>query len=112
MQIVPHVIQGNQNTVFHDFTCREEGNELIVSAGTYYENGAVTINIPEETRINKPELSEWSYHEIWLTLNGIKLNSSAEPIQQPIDRLAWIQINSPIPAERDIELHVINFEEY
>jgi hypothetical protein len=112
MQIIPHVIQGRKETVFHDFSCHEEGNELIVSAGTYYENGEITIKIPEETRINKPELTEWSYHEIWLTRNGIKLYSSAQNIEQPIDRLAWFEIYSPIPAERDIELHVINFEEF
>jgi hypothetical protein len=114
MRIVSHEIKGNQKTVFHNFNVSEENNEIIISPGTYYENDAITIEIPQETRINKPELSEWSYHGIWLTRNGVKLYSSAENIanpEQPIDRLAWIEIYSPVPAERDIELHVINFVE-
>lgn len=114
MQIIRHSIQGRKETVFQDFGCYEENDQIVITPGTYYENGAITINIPEETRIDKPVLAEWSYHEIWITQNGIKMYSSAEePVspEKPIDRLAWIEIYSPIPAERDIELHVIVFEE-
>lgn len=114
MKIVPHVIKGKTETVFHDFDCYEENDQIVITPGTYYENGATTIHIPNETRIDKPILAEWSYYEIWITQNGIKLYSSGETgfsPESPIDRLAWIEIFSPIPAERDIELHVIKFEE-
>lgn len=114
MQIVLHTITGNASTTFHNFTYTLEGDEIVVSAGSYFRDSQELISVPQETRFPRPTIQEWIQHEIWLTENGIQLYSSPEFFinpTNPIDRLAWMMIFSPVPAEDQLELHAVVFEE-
>jgi hypothetical protein len=114
MRIIPHVIKGKAESLFHNFSVTETETEIVVSAGTYYENGAVLLNVPTETRFEKPQFEEWMIYEIWLTQNGFKMyfsNTGYISPENPIDRLAWIAIYPPLPTENNIELHTVIFEE-
>lgn len=114
MIIVNHAIKGDISTTFHDFACTLEGDEIVISGGTYFRASQQIANVPQETRFPKPTIQEWIQHEIWLTEDGVQLYSSPQffikPIN-PIDRLAWIMIFSPVPPEEEIELHVPVFEQ-
>jgi hypothetical protein len=97
--VVEHYVLGEKETTWHDFQITVAGLAVTVSSGSYYRNNELLYESIENTTLT---IATAGYYEIWLTTNGFELLFDITNIQNPIDRLAWINAGSTEVTEIDV----------
>jgi hypothetical protein len=97
--IIEHTIIGSKETSFHTFQINVSKMNLLLSNGSYFQDGKEIFTTMINSTILIPSVTELTYYEVWLTMDGIsiltrKLNEEFgfDQLVNPIDRLCWFAV--------------------
>jgi hypothetical protein len=112
--IIENIVKGSKDTTFHTFKFYLNGLDLIITKGSYFQEGIEKVISYNATNISYPITNELTHCEIWLTTSGISAlmrrdneNFLFDQLINPIDRLAWFTVPKNCTSLNEIDVNVL-----
>jgi len=118
--IQEHIVKGTVATTLHTFVFKQEGMQIEISPGIYWQAGKKLFEDSEGGVIPFPVFEVESRCEVWLAKKGIHvffgdtdkwLEKDFEG-DEPIDRLCWFDAPAGTSSLDSIVVNVVRMEEY